>query len=108
MSPPRRPRRLGPDFRVIVPCMLPPDWCSYCPCHAERVHSTGEPPDRKYWNRGKRRDFRGDAMGWFETAYVIEGRETDDGVAFTISVYGDTGSRRDGGVRIRSLFSWAP
>ena len=47
-------------------------------------------------------------MGWFETAYVIEGRETDDGVAFTISVYGDTGSRRDGGVRIRSLFSWAP
>ena len=45
-------------------------------------------------------------MGWFETAYVIEGRETDDGVAFTISVYGDTGSRRDGGKRIGSLFSW--
>jgi len=39
---------------------------------------------------------------------ALKGRETDDGVAFTISVYGDTGSRRDGGVRIRSLFSWAP
>ena len=49
-------------------------------------------------------------MGYFETAYIVEGTELADGVAFAISVYaGSPGVRTDGNDRpIRHLFSWGP